>query len=195
MTVFEEPALLEVTADEAQVLRVFAVAPATPEEARLTKAAAEGGMALAEAAGKYLGVAALDPAWLELVNSKDVETMGGMEAYLKAGYDPPETALDLLRPGLENAPRNVLLVLSRAFLSRPAVLTPSPGLTGLAAASLLRDPPTASPMPRDELAQPAAPATPEEKAPMSKGRVSGMVALAALLVAGALVLVMVLIAG
>lgn len=195
MTVFDEPSLLEVTAEEAQVLRIFSVAPASPEEAALGKAAAEGGMALADAAAKYLGVPALDSAWLELVNRKDVETMGGMEAYLKAGYDPPEAALDLLRPGLDAAPRHLLLVLSRAFLSRPATLAPSSGLTGLAAASLLRDPPTATPMPADEAAPGPVAAPESEKPPMSKGRVSGMVALAALLVAGALVLLMVLIAG
>lgn len=195
MTVFEDPSLLEVTADEAQVLRLFSVAPATTEEAALTKAAGEGGMALAEVAGKLLGAEALDPAWLELVNRKDVETMGGLEAYLKAGYDPPEVALDLLRPALENAPRHLLLVLSRAFDKRPVTLTPSAGLTGLAAASLLRPPPTASPMAADDAPPAAVTTPPEEKAPMSKNRVSGIVALVALLVAGALVLLMVFVAG
>lgn len=195
MTVFDDPELLEVSADEAQVMRVFAVVPGSPAEERLVQASGSGGEALAAAAGELLGGVVLDGAWLELLNRKDVEEMGGVEAYLKAGYDPPEAALEVIRPAISDAPRHLLLILSRAFTNRPVVLQPDAGLTGLAAVSLLRAPATATPMAADEGTVPLDAAPPMAKPQASKSRVSGIVALVALLVAAALVAAMVFVAG
>lgn len=191
----DSPALLEIANDEAQVLRLFAIGGDTPAEARLVAAAAEGAQSLSDVAGELLGGVLLDPAWIELVDQNDVESMGGLEAYLRAGYDPPDGALALLRPAMETAPRRLLLLLSRAFGGQAATLQPGPDLTCLAAASLIHAPPIAAPLGPDTQTARHDPPAPAAKPPMSDARISGMVAMVALLIAGALVLMMVLVAG
>ncbi|MCV6595538.1 MAG: hypothetical protein OIF40_00450 [Mangrovicoccus sp.] len=196
MSLHPAPDPLQVSADEAQAMRLFALEENSRPEAQLIEAASQGNAALTEIAGQLLGNQLLDPAWIELIDRKDVEPMGGLEAYLKAGYDPPEEALAALRPALATAPKRMLLVLSRAFGGQAASLAPRIGLTPLAAVSLIHTPEAASPMMADEPAPgPAEPPSAPVKPRKSDARVSGMIAMAALLAAGALTMLMVWIGG
>lgn len=190
-----KPQVLEARAGEAQVLRLFGIAPGSLAEATLLKSSTEGPEALAQSAGHALGQVLLDPAWIELVDQKDVAAMGGLIAYLEAGYDPPKKAVAELRLALSAAPQYVLLVLSRAFGEEGVQFTPSSGLEPLVAVSIEHDPATAMAMAPDESTGSLDAKRPTTKAPMSQARISGMVALVVLIFIGLFTTFIVLISG
>ncbi|MEM1360223.1 MAG: hypothetical protein AAGF94_00715 [Pseudomonadota bacterium] len=189
------PDLLEAQSGEAQVLRIFGIAPGSLAEATLLTSSTEGPEALAQSAGHTLGQILLDPAWIELVDQKDVASIGGLVAYLETGYDPPKDALSKLREALRGAPQYVLLVLSRAFGNEAIRFLPSSGLEPLVAVSLVHPPAPAMAMAPDDSAGPLDAKAPPVKAPMSQARISGMVAFVALIFIGLFTTFIVLIAG
>jgi len=196
MSILPEPQLLSVDEDEAQIMRLFGVEEGSRAEEQLVEASASGPEALANVAGQLLGNQLLDPAWVELVDSNDVKAMGGISDYLKAGYDPPQSALEALEPALGSAPRRVLLALSRAFAGKAASLAPAAGIAPLIAVSLLHTPEAAIPMAADEPAPVVAqPDTPAPKPAKSDARVSGMIAMVALLAAAGLTALVVWVGG
>jgi hypothetical protein len=170
---------LTIPANDHGLIRVFKVTDPLPEG--LSDRTPEALLAL-------FGTDALDPTYIDVVDTRDLSGLTLLD-YLNQGYDiPPEAAVD---PALRDLHGIAVLIMSRASAGRDVTLTLAPQVTRVTT--------TGAPA---RLTAPAAPLTSDaatgtvtgSKAPPSNAAMSGRVATIALLVLFALVALMIWVA-
>ena len=170
---------LTIPATDHGLIRVFKIAGPAPE----------GLMHRApEALEALFGTDALDPSFVDVVDTRDLAGLSLLD-YLHKGYDLPEEAL--ADPVLRDLRGLVVLVMSRAARGQEITLNPAPQVTHVATTGE----PARLRMPAPPIATPSAVGTaPGGKTPPSNAAMSGRVATIALLVLLALVVVMIWVA-
>lgn len=178
---------LEVSPEEMGRLRLFFVATDTADGMALRNALATGAKDAGDLAARALGVDALDPWWVTLIQTADIADMGLAE-FLAEGHDVPSAQLTEQAAVLDAARGAILLVQSPAFRGHGLTLAPAACLTPLVEFDTLRSPAAARPMARADVA-PVAAAPPPKNLSTAPGKpllrpivVLGLLAIAALIV-------------
>ena len=141
-----------------------------------------------ESLAALFGTDALDPAFVDVVDTRDLAGLT-LRDYLHQGYDLPQETLD--DPALRDLRGVVVLVMSRAARGQEVTLDPAPNVTHVTTTGE----PARLRMPEPAIRTPAADGTaPGGRTPPSNAAMSGRVATIALLVLFVLVAVMIWVA-
>lgn len=127
---------LTIPAHDRQGVHVFTAA-LTPVEMQGDTAALAAGL---------LGLADLDPAFVELFDSADLSSLG-LSGYLAEGLGVPEAQIAPHKARLDGLTGPVLILRSSALQGRGATLTPDPRLTLIASFTEDRPPVHFEPLP------------------------------------------------